>query len=89
MRVFISASRMTWLVSSEDARPCNCFGEAPSRILLTSLSPDNIREIALRFDVECPVIGVTMKERLQIQHGSISLIDCDIAALQFDLTAIH
>jgi phosphoribosylformylglycinamidine synthase len=42
------------------------FGEAPSRILLTSQSPDRIREIALRFDVECPVIGVTMKERLQI-----------------------
>jgi phosphoribosylformylglycinamidine synthase len=42
------------------------FGEAPSRILVTSSDPDRIREIALRFDVECPVIGVTMKERLQI-----------------------
>jgi phosphoribosylformylglycinamidine (FGAM) synthase-like enzyme len=65
------------------------FGEAPSRILLSSANPAAVTEIAAKHGVECERIGVTMKERLQIQHGSISLIDCDIAALQFDLTAIH
>ncbi len=51
------------------------FGEAPSRIILTSQNPDRIREIALRFDVECPVIGVTMKERLQIGNETSMWID--------------
>jgi phosphoribosylformylglycinamidine synthase subunit PurL len=65
------------------------FGEAPSRILLSSANPAAVIEIAAKHGVECERVGVTMKERLQIQHGSISLIDCDIATLQFDLTAIH
>ncbi len=51
------------------------FGEAPSRIILTSQSPDRIREIALRFDVACPAIGVTMKERLQIGNETSMWID--------------
>jgi len=51
------------------------FGEAPSRILLTSQSPDRVREIALRFDVACPMIGVTMKERLQIGNETNMWID--------------
>src|SRR5580700_9948268 len=33
------------------------FGEAPSRILLTTADPARIHEIALRFDIECPRIG--------------------------------
>jgi phosphoribosylformylglycinamidine synthase II len=45
------------------------FGEAPSRILLTSTEPDRIREIALRYNVECPSIGATIKGRLQIGDG--------------------
>ena len=51
------------------------FGEAPSRIILTSQSPDRVREIALRFDVACPIIGVTMKERLQIGNETSMWID--------------
>jgi phosphoribosylformylglycinamidine synthase len=51
------------------------FGEAPSRILLTTQEPARIHEIALRFDVECPVIGVTMKERLQIGNKTHMWID--------------
>ena len=37
--------------------------------------PDRIHEIALRYDVECPVIGVTMKERLQIGDETTMWID--------------
>jgi phosphoribosylformylglycinamidine synthase len=51
------------------------FGESPSRILLTTNEPDRIHEIALRFGVECPRIGVTMKGRLQIGDGSLMWID--------------
>jgi phosphoribosylformylglycinamidine synthase len=51
------------------------FGEAPSRILLTTQEPARIHEIALRFDVECPRIGVTMKERLQIGNETHMWID--------------
>ena len=51
------------------------FGEAPSRILLSSSEPDRIHEIALRYDVECPHIGVTMKERLQVGDGNAMWID--------------
>jgi len=50
------------------------FGEAPSRILLTTREPERINEIALRFDVECPRIGVTIRERLQIGNGSTNWI---------------
>ena len=45
------------------------FGEAPSRILLSSKEPERIREIALRYNVDCPSIGATMKGRLQIGDG--------------------
>jgi phosphoribosylformylglycinamidine synthase len=51
------------------------FGEAPSRILLSALDPGGIHEIALRYDVESPVIGVTMKERLQIGNETRMWID--------------
>jgi phosphoribosylformylglycinamidine synthase len=51
------------------------FGEAPSRILLTTREPDRIHEIAVRFDVACPRLGVTMKGRLQIGDGSTNWID--------------
>jgi len=51
------------------------FGEAPSRIVLTSLDPDRVREIALLFEVACPVIGVTMKGRLQIGNETTMWID--------------
>jgi len=49
------------------------FGEAPSRILLTTNEPARIHEIALRFGVECPRIGATMKGRLQIGYGDTSM----------------
>jgi phosphoribosylformylglycinamidine (FGAM) synthase-like enzyme len=51
------------------------FGEAQSRILLTTSEPARIHEIALRFDVECPSIGATMKERLQIGDETTLWID--------------
>jgi hypothetical protein len=58
------------------------FGEAPSRILLTTQDPEAVGEIALRYDVECPVIGVTMKGRLQIGNEATMWIDLPTADLK-------
>jgi phosphoribosylformylglycinamidine synthase len=58
------------------------FGEAPSRILLSTSRPEQIHEIAMRFDVECPVIGVTMKGQLQIGNGEVNWIDIPAADLK-------
>jgi phosphoribosylformylglycinamidine synthase len=65
------------------------FGESPSRILISCSDAGAVAEIAAKHNVECERIGITMKERLQFQHGSISLIDCDLSQLHFDLPAIH
>ena len=51
------------------------FGEAPSRILISTAAPEQIQEISLRHGVEAPVIGVTMKARLQIGNPNQMLID--------------
>jgi phosphoribosylformylglycinamidine synthase len=70
-------------VTSGERAEFALFGEAPSRILLTTRQPDRIREIALRFDVDCPRLGVTMKERLQIGDGNSRMwIDIAIADLK-------
>jgi phosphoribosylformylglycinamidine synthase subunit PurL len=58
------------------------FGEAPSRILVTTRDPASVREIALRYDVECPIIGVTIKERLQIGDEANMWIDLPTADLK-------
>jgi phosphoribosylformylglycinamidine synthase II len=65
------------------------FGESPSRILISTQDTQNIIAIAQKHQVAIEKIGVTMKERLRIQNGPITLIDCGIAALQFDLPIAH
>ena len=62
-------------VTAGDRVEFTLFGEAPSRILLSTWDPDQIREIAVRHDVECPVIGVTITERLQIGDDNTMWID--------------
>ena len=51
------------------------FGESPSRVLVTTRNSGRVREIALFYRVECPVIGVTMKERLRIGNQNSMWID--------------
>jgi phosphoribosylformylglycinamidine synthase subunit PurL len=64
------------------------FCEAPSRILISSSRRESVSEIAAKFGVECERIGTTMKERLRIQNGFVTYIDCDLSELQFDLPSI-
>ena len=72
---------------SSSARPEHLlFCESPSRILLSTLYADTIDGIARKHEVNCDKIGVTMTERLRILNGSDSLIDCELAALHFDIS---
>jgi len=61
------------------------FHEAPSRILVSTANSSAISEIAGRHAIEVTRLGVTIKGRLRIQNGPVTLIDCDIASLHHDL----
>ena len=66
-----------------DARPeFALFHEGPSRILLSTSNPENVLAIARKFSVEAVRIGVTMKERLRIHCGSLTLVDCELQDLK-------
>ncbi len=58
------------------------FHEGPSRILVATSQPEKVVEIARKNSVEAPRIGVTMKERLRIDCGSETLLDCDLTELR-------
>jgi phosphoribosylformylglycinamidine synthase len=58
------------------------FHEGPSRILISTQNAEEIKKIATFFEVESPRIGVTMKERLQIRNGPITLVDCSLDTLR-------
>ena len=65
------------------ARPeFRLFHEGPSRILVSTAQPENVLEIARKNQVEAVRIGVTMKERLRIDCGSETLLDCDLTELR-------
>ena len=58
------------------------FHEGPSRILISTSQPENVLQIASQNKVDALRIGVTMKERLRIDYGSETLVDCDLAELR-------
>ena len=58
------------------------FHEGPSRILLSTSAPEAVKKIALENNIECLRLGVTMKEKLQINNGSIKWIDCPVERLR-------
>jgi phosphoribosylformylglycinamidine synthase subunit PurL len=58
------------------------FHEGPSRILVATSQPDKVVEIARKNSVEALHIGVTMKERLRIDYGPSTLLDCDLTELR-------
>jgi phosphoribosylformylglycinamidine synthase subunit PurL len=57
------------------------FHEGPSRVLISTKHVDEVKRIALFYRVESTRIGVTMKERLQIRNGAVTLIDCSLETL--------
>jgi phosphoribosylformylglycinamidine synthase len=58
------------------------FHEGPSRVLLSALNLDRIRQIATENNVEAVVIGVTMKERLRFECNSATWIDAKVEELR-------
>jgi phosphoribosylformylglycinamidine synthase len=48
------------------------FHEGPSRILVSTADPEAVEKISRAHRVECVSIGVTMKERLRIDNGSVT-----------------
>jgi phosphoribosylformylglycinamidine synthase subunit PurL len=58
------------------------FHEGPSRILISTATPEGVEKIARAHNVDAVGIGVTMKEKLRIDYGAATVVDCPIAKLQ-------
>ena len=58
------------------------FHEAPSRILISTADPKRVAAIAKKFEVEAPVVGVTIEKGIEIRQRNVTLGSWDIAALK-------
>ncbi len=58
------------------------FHEAPSRILISTAFPKKIAAIADKFEIEAPVVGVTIEKGIEIRQRQITLGAWEIAALK-------
>jgi phosphoribosylformylglycinamidine synthase subunit PurL len=58
------------------------FHEAPSRILISTTDPKRVTAIAKKFEVEAPVVGVTIEKGIEIRQRNVTLGAWDIAALK-------
>jgi phosphoribosylformylglycinamidine synthase II len=58
------------------------FHEGPSRILVSTSTPEAIEKIAGQHQVACERIGVTMKERLRIDNHSDTWVDSPVVRLR-------
>jgi phosphoribosylformylglycinamidine synthase len=58
------------------------FHEGPSRILLSTAAPEQVAAIALRYQVEAPVVGATIESEVVIAHEGRVLGRWEIKNLQ-------
>ncbi|MDQ6760709.1 MAG: phosphoribosylformylglycinamidine synthase subunit PurL [Acidobacteriota bacterium] len=58
------------------------FHEGPSRILISTSSPEEVRRIASEHGVEALQIGATIEGRIQVECPAGTLIDCELAPLR-------
>ena len=58
------------------------FHEAPSRILISTANPDRVTEIAARYAVQAPRVGITMKLGLAIGNHGVPLVSVTIDDLK-------
>ncbi len=72
-------------LTSQDKPEILLFHEAPSRILISTGHHDAVARIAAHHGVELVALGVTMKGQLRISNGPVTLVDCAIETLQFEL----
>jgi phosphoribosylformylglycinamidine synthase len=54
------------------------FGEAPSRILISTAQLDRVREIAQKHRVEALVAGKTVEGRIAVRNRGTVLFDCEV-----------
>jgi phosphoribosylformylglycinamidine synthase len=57
------------------------FHEGPSRIIVSTSTPHVVEKLAEENGVEAVRIGVTMKEKLRIDHNDVTLVDLAIGRL--------
>jgi phosphoribosylformylglycinamidine synthase len=69
-------------LQSDLAPQCLLFHEGPSRILVSTANPEAVQHIAAAHGVEAPVVGVTMKQELQVRKNSEVLVSCTVASLR-------
>jgi phosphoribosylformylglycinamidine synthase subunit PurL len=58
------------------------FHEGPSRILISTAAPEQVEEIARKYNVEALRVGVTMNSRVRIGDGSATWIDSPVDRLK-------
>jgi phosphoribosylformylglycinamidine synthase subunit PurL len=58
------------------------FHEAPSRVLLSTADPKRVAAIARKFEIEAPVVGVTIEKGMEIRQRNVTLGAWEIAALK-------
>ena len=58
------------------------FHEAPSRILISTANPKQVAAIAKKYEVEAPVVGVTIEKGIEIRQRTITLGAWEIAVLK-------
>ncbi len=69
-------------VKSDLAPQYLLFHEGPSRILVSTANAARVQEIAKEHKVDATLLGVTMKEELQIGRNSEILVRCPVASLR-------
>ena len=72
-----AAVEIAWDVRPELA----LFHEGPSRVLVSTSHPEEVKKIALFHGVESPRIGTTAAGRLTIRHNEQVAIDVDVNEL--------
>jgi phosphoribosylformylglycinamidine synthase len=64
------------------AAECVLFHEGPSRVVLSTTTPERVSEIAVRHGVEILDIGRTGTDRLQISSGGTPLVNIEVNRLR-------
>lgn len=58
------------------------FHEAPSRVLVTTAEPGAVMDVARRYGIQAPVIGITQERWLEVRHGGKTVIRLDVEWLR-------
>jgi phosphoribosylformylglycinamidine synthase len=83
-RCALGPARIGALVDLDsDLRPeILLFHEGPSRILISTAHPREVAAIAEKYEIEAPVVGVTIDKGIEIRQRTVTLGAWDIAALK-------